>query len=114
MARDAAGSTTSQLIRDYGGAILVAVAVALASRFFGIEAYRIPSPAMRPTLEPGDTIFVSKSAFGLRFPGAAAPFTGGRPPARGEIVVYSPPIDPGRDYIKRVIGLPGDSVELRA
>ena len=103
---------TRKLIRDYSVAIIAAVAVALFIRFFIIEAYRIPSIAMKPTLEPGDVIFVAKWPFGLRAPGAAERFTSGRLPHYGEVVVFSLPNDPGRDYIKRVIALPGDTVEV--
>ena len=91
------GMRTS-LIRDYGVTIVAAVVVALGIRFFVVEAYRIPSSAMKPTLEPGDTIFVSK-----------LPFT----PSRGDVVVFSMPQEPNRDYIKRVIGLAGDQVSLK-
>lgn len=84
--------------------MLAAVVVALLIRFFVIEAYRIPSAAMRPTLEPGDTIFVSKWGY-----------WGNRPPApaRGDVVVFSPVTENRRDYIKRVIGIPGDTVQLK-
>lgn len=100
------------LFREYGLAISLAVLFALSVRFFVIEAYRIPSVAMRPTLEPGDTIFVAKWTFGLRLPGQDLPFTQGRSPYRGEVVVYSPPSDQNRDYVKRVIGLPGDTIKV--
>lgn len=99
-------------MRDYGGTIAVAVFVALVIRFFVIEAYRIPSPAMKPTLEPGDTIFVAKWPFGLRLPWSDDTFTRGRMPRRGEVVVFSPAVEPRRDYVKRVIGLPGDTVAV--
>ena len=92
---------------------MIAVTVALMIRFFVIEAYRIPSTAMRPTLEPGDTIFVSKSVFGLRYPWTQTKFSSGRPPRFGEVVVYAFPEDPRRDFIKRVIGLPGDTVQIK-
>lgn len=69
---------------------------------------------MKPTLEPGDTIFVAKWPFGLKLPGTDITLTQGRLPARGEVVIYAPPHDPNRQYIKRVIGLPGDTVEIRA
>ena len=106
--------SAARLFRDYGGAILIAVLVALTIRFFVIEAYRIPSQAMRPNLEPGDTIFVSKSAYGIR-----NPFTGGMvsqptAPRAGDIVVFEGVDDPDRDFIKRVVGIPGDTVEIRA
>jgi signal peptidase I len=102
-----------RLARDYGGAIVIAVAVALVIRFFLFEAYRIPSSAMRPALEPGDTIFVAKWPFGLRFPWSEEALTSPRKPEYGEVVVFSPPADPRRDYVKRVIGLPGDTIALR-
>jgi len=102
-----------KLLRDYGGAILVAVIVALFIRFFVIEAYRIPSIAMKPTLEPGDTVFVTKWPYGLRFPGSEESMNSGISPKPGEIVVFSPPMDSSRDYIKRVIGVAGDTVEIK-
>ncbi len=94
---------TKALIRDYGGTIVIAVVVALLIRVFLIEAYRIPSSAMRPTLEPGDTIFVKKWPFEF------SP----RLPRRGEVVVFSIEEETNRDYIKRVVGLAGDTVEVR-
>src|SRR6476646_4023800 len=100
-------------IKQYGGAVIAAVIVALFIRFFVIEAYRIPSTSMRPTLEPGDTIFVSKWPFGLRFPWSTDAFTKGRAPTRGEVVVFSSPYEPERDYIKRVVAIPGDTVEMK-
>lgn len=100
-------------LKDYGGAVLAAIVIALIVRFFVIEAYRIPSATMRPTLEPGDTIFVAKWPYGLRVPFKRSPVVRGRAPRRGEIVVFSLPEDPAREFIKRVIALPGDTIELR-
>jgi signal peptidase I len=102
----------NRLLRDYAGTILFAVVVALLIRFFVIEAYRIPSVAMKPTLEPGDTLFVEKWPFGLRMPWGDEPFTQAEKPERGEVVVFSFEADRKRDYIKRVLGLPGDTVEI--
>jgi signal peptidase I len=107
------GGSSKRLIRDYGMTILAAVVVALLIRFVLVEAYRIPSSAMKPTLEPGDTIFVSKWPFGLRFPGFSSPLTKGGLPERGDVVVFSLPQEPWRDYIKRVLGLPGDEVAVK-
>ncbi len=106
---------TRTLIRDYGVTIGVAVLAALSVRTFIVEAYRIPTPSMRPILEPGDTLFVAKWAYGLRWPHSTQPFTQGHIPRRGEIVVYNYHAAPGDrvDSIKRVVGLPGDRVALK-
>jgi signal peptidase I len=106
-------SPTRKLARDYGATILVAVVVALLIRFFLFEAYRIPSQAMRPTLEPGDTIFVQKWPFGMRLPWRDEPIRKGRTPFHGEVVVFASQEKPKIHYIKRVIGLPGDTVEMK-
>jgi signal peptidase I len=106
-------TSTGKLIRDYGATIGAAVVVALLIRFFVLEAYRIPSAAMKPTLEPGDTIFVAKWPFGLRIPGFSNRLTEGGMPERGDVVVFALPQEPRRDYIKRVMGLPGDQVAVK-
>ncbi len=95
-------ASTRKALRDYGIAVVAAVTVAIVIRSFLIEAYRIPTPAMRPTLEPGDTIFVSKTPLG---------FNG--KPRRGDVVVFSNPSDPDREYIKRVLAFPGEAVAVK-
>jgi signal peptidase I len=100
-------------LREYSESIGVAVAVALLLRAFVVEAFQIPSGSMIPTLEVGDHIFVSKFAYGV-----TVPFTNSRlmhfgQPERGDVVVFRYPMDPSTDYIKRVVGLPGDTVEIR-
>ena len=101
------------VLKDYGLTILVAVLLALLIRFFGVEAYRIPTSTMKPTLESGDTIFVGKWQFGLRFPLLGNRINTGHLPTRGEVVLYAPPEEPKRDVIKRVIGLSGETVEVK-
>lgn len=98
-------ASTKKLIRDYGGTVLGAGILALLIRVFMIEAYRIPTPAMRPTLEPGDTVFVAKAPFGLRLLGEAGL-------ERGDVILFRPSDKTGRDYIKRIIGLPGETVQI--
>jgi signal peptidase I len=100
-------------IREYSESIGVAVAIALLLRAFVVEAFQIPSGSMIPTLEIGDHIFVSKFAYGLTIP-----FTNTRliklgVPKRGDIIVFKFPGDQSIDYIKRVVGLPGDVLEMR-
>ena len=99
--------------RDYVESIGAAVLIALALRAFVIEAFKIPSSSMYPTLEIGDHIFVNKFIYGIRIPWTTTKFFELRGPHRGEVIVFIYPCDPDRDYIKRVIALAGDSVEVR-
>jgi signal peptidase I len=100
-------------VREYLEAILMAVAVAFALRAFVIEAFKIPSGSMIPTLMVGDHIFVNKFSYG-----PAIPYTHSRvwtkmPPHRGDVIVFAFPEHPEQDFIKRVIVTPGDKLEAR-
>ncbi len=100
-------------VREYTESILVAVAVAMALRAFVVEAFKIPSGSMIPTLQIGDHIFVNKFIYG-----PAIPFTDKRiwtsmPPRRGDVMVFAFPEHPEQDFIKRVIALPGDKLEAK-
>lgn len=99
--------------------IIYALALAMAVRFTIAQPFRIPSGSMQPTLEVGDYIVVTKWSFGYgRY--SFAPLEGllphgrlfGRPPQRGDVVVFRPSSEPDRDFIKRVIGMPGDRVQM--
>lgn len=100
---------------------VIAVVLALLVRSFGLEPFNIPSGSMKPTLEIGDYLFVSKPAYGYSrhsFPFSAAPiegriWAGGRLPERGDVAVFKLPTNTSIDYIKRVIGLPGDRVQVQ-
>jgi signal peptidase I len=100
-----------RIMRDYSLAIGGSILVALFIRFFLLEAYRMPSRAMQPAVEPGDTLFVSKFAYGFRIPGADARISESKP-NYGDVAVLEFPEEPGREYIKRVVGLPGDKIQL--
>lgn len=89
------------LFREYVEAILVAVLITLFVRTFIAQAFRIPSGSMLPTLLIGDQLLVDKLVY--RF----------HQPKRGDIVVFKYPEDESRDFIKRIIGLPGDTIEVR-
>lgn len=97
---------------------LLAILLALFIRTFFYEPFNIPSGSMQPTLEIGDYLFVSKPAYGYSrysFPFGLAPIEGrhfGKLPQRGDIAVFKLPSNPSIDYIKRVIGLPGDTVQV--
>ncbi|MGH6949464.1 MAG: signal peptidase I [Vitreimonas sp.] len=99
--------------------ILYALALAMVLRFTIAQPFRIPSGSMQPTLEIGDYIVVTKWSYGYgRF--SFAPLEGllphgrlfGSQPERGDVVVFRPVPDPDRDFIKRVIGMPGDRVQV--
>jgi signal peptidase I len=100
-------------IREYLESILIAVAVALALRHFVVEAFKIPSGSMIPTLQVGDHIFVNKLVYGPSIPGTHARFWTNMPPSRGDVMVFEFPEHPEQDFIKRVIALPGDKLEVK-
>jgi len=102
-------STTRDYIESIGAAILIA----LALRACVIEAFKIPSSSMYPTLEIGDHIFVNKFIYGVRIPWTTTKFFQIRGPKRGEVIVFMQPCEPDRDYIKRVVALANDTVEVR-
>ncbi len=90
-----------------------ALAVALLIRGIIIEPFKIPSGSMIPTLEIGDQIFVNKFIYGVRIPWVnKVPFVIRRLPERGDVIVFNNPVDESKDFIKRVIGLPGDEVKI--
>jgi signal peptidase I len=94
--------------------MLTAVAVAIAIRFLVIQAFRIPSGSMVPTLLVGDHIFVNKLDYGPKIPGTDTRLWTSMPPRRGDVIVFAVPDLPDHpDYIKRVVGLPGDTLEMR-
>jgi signal peptidase I len=99
--------------REYGESIGVAIAIALLLRAFVIEAFQIPSGSMIPTLEIGDHIFVSKFSYGLSIPFTLKKIFQFGTPKRGDVIVFRFPLDTEIDYIKRVIALPGEKVEVR-
>ncbi len=89
------------VIRQYAEAFIIAIVLALAIRTFVVQAFKIPSGSMLPTLQIGDHILVNKFIYW---------FTD---PQRGDIIVFKFPQDEGRDFIKRAIALPGEKVEVR-
>lgn len=92
---------------------VIALSVALLIRTVLIEPYRIPSGSMQPTLEIGDQVFINKFIYGVRIPFInVVPFQIVRAPQRGDVIVFNNPVDESTDFIKRVVGIPGDRVEI--
>ncbi len=100
-------------IREYAESIFVAIAVAMALRAFVLEAFKIPSGSMIPTLQVGDHIFVNKFTYGPAIPYTHTRLWSRMPPERGDVIVFAYPEHPEQDFIKRVIAIPGDKLEAR-
>jgi signal peptidase I len=94
-------------------AIFWAALIALAIRSFVVEPFKIPSGSMIPTLLVGDYVLVNKFAYGVRLPFTGQLLIPVGSPARGDVMVFRFPDDPSQDFIKRVIGMPGDRIEMR-
>lgn len=97
----AAQRRSHSTVREYAESLIVAVLLALAIRTFVVQAFVIPSGSMLPTLQIGDYLLVNKLAYTFR------------PIQRGDIIVFKFPRDESQDFIKRVVGLPGDKIEIR-
>lgn len=91
-----------QVLKEYGLVMGISLLAALGVRFFLVEPYSISSPSMAPSLLPGDQVLIAKFPYSFSNP----------LPERGKVVLVAPPEDPHQYYFRRVIGLPGDTVEI--
>ncbi|HHL40607.1 MAG TPA: signal peptidase I [Deltaproteobacteria bacterium] len=121
------GSKAGRWTRETIEAVVIALVLAVVIRTFVVQAFKIPSSSMEDTLLIGDHILVSKFSYGIQVPkpaminvlGLTMPFfTTELKPLwgeieRGDVIVFRPPHEPDKDYIKRVVGIPGDTVEIR-
>ncbi len=98
---------------EYPVSFFPVLLVVFLLRSFVAEPFKIPSSSMRPTLEVGDFILVNKFAYGIRLPILEEKIVETGNPRRGDVVVFRYPVNPSQDFIKRVIGVPGDVVEYR-
>ncbi len=101
------------IVREYFETIVVAVILALFMRTFVVQAFKIPTGSMEPNLLIGDHLLVNKFVFAPTLSGAERAVLPSADIRRGDIVVFKYPEDPERDFIKRVIGLSGETIELR-
>ena len=120
------GKRRKTVFREYAETIVIVVAAVLFLRAFVVQAYNIPSGSMTPTLAVGDRILVNKLSYGLRLPDLSwLPFVGcvdlargthvteWNTPKRDDVIVFVYPRDRCRDFVKRVVGVPGDEVLIR-
>jgi signal peptidase I len=101
--------STLELVKIFGTAIVLAFLL----RAVVVEPFRIPSASMVPTLQIGDHIFVNKYVYGVKLPWIMEEKVGTRSPGRGEVIVFQFPNNRQKDFIKRVVGIPGDVLEIR-
>ena len=101
------------LVREYAEAIFIAVLLALVIRQCGVQAFTIPSGSMMETLLVDDYILVNKFLYGAELPFSDMHLPGFRKPERGDIVVFKYPADESRDFIKRIIAVGGDTVQVQ-
>lgn len=106
-------SRTKSVFREYVEAISIAIILALFIRTFVVQAFKIPSGSMLPTLLIGDHLLVNKFIYGIRMPFTGEVMVPIQSPERGDVVVFKFPKDRSVDYIKRVVGIPGDTVEIK-
>jgi signal peptidase I len=97
---------------EYGKTLVFAVLLALVIRTFVVQAFHIPSGSMIPTFLEGDRVLVSKFAYGLRNPFTNEVIFGRGRPERGDVVIFKFPENPKVDFVKRVVGLPGDRLQV--
>jgi signal peptidase I len=99
------------LFREYAESIIIAVLLALVIRTYLVQAFKIPSGSMEDTLAIGDHLMVNKFIYGTKVPFSNKRILKIRDPRGGDVIVFEYPEDPSKDFIKRVIGTPGDVVE---
>jgi len=100
-------------VREYFESIVVAVILALFIRTFVVQAFKIPTGSMEPNLLVGDHLLVNKFVFSPAATRLERTLLPTRPIVRGDVVVFKFPEDPERDFIKRIIGLPGETIEVK-
>jgi signal peptidase I len=100
-------------VREYAETLIIALLIALFVRAFVVQAFKIPSESMKPTLLVGDHLLVNKFIYGIKIPLTDKKIIRFSNPQRGDVIVFVPPHERNKDFIKRVIGLPGDKVEVK-
>ena len=112
MAEETINPRRKSTVREYIEAILIALLLALFIRTFVVQAFKIPSGSMKNTLLIGDHILVNKFIYGVKNPFTGNTWIPFKEPERRDIIVFKYPVNPAQDYIKRVVGLEGDTIEI--
>jgi signal peptidase I len=102
-----------RVFSDWARSFVVAVGLFLLLRAFLIEAFKIPSGSMERTLLVGDFLLVNKAVYGAEIPFTSKHLPAVAHPAHGDVIVFEWPLDRSKNFVKRLIGLPGDTVEMR-
>jgi signal peptidase I len=92
--------------------IVLSLALFVVIRAFGVEAFKIASGSMEHTLFEGDFLLINKLVYGAGIPGSGRKLPALHPPRRGDVIVFTYPVDPRLNYVKRIVGIPGDTVEM--
>jgi len=106
-------NSEKSVVREYTEAIVIAVLLALFIRSFVVQAFKIPSGSMLETLQIGDHLLVNKFIYGVKLPVVGKTIIPVKSPKRDDIVVFKYPKDRSTDYIKRVVGVAGDTIEIK-
>lgn len=101
------------IVREYAESIIIAILLAMVIRTFIVQAFKIPSGSMEDTLAIGDHLLVNKFIYGSKIPFTETRLLTIRDPRQGDVIVFEYPEDPSKDFIKRVVGTPGDTVEVK-
>lgn len=112
MTKETSQPPEKSVFREYLEAIIIALVLALFIRTFVVQAFKIPSRSMENTLLVGDHILVNKFLYGIRNPFTNSVLIPIKRPSRNDVIVFKYPLKPSQDYIKRVIGVSGDQVEV--
>ena len=112
-AKAAKAVKAKHIVREYAESILIAVLLAMVIRTFVVQAFKIPSGSMEDTLLIGDHLLVNKFIYGAKIPLTDTRILKIRDPRQGDVIVFEYPEDPSKDFIKRVVGVPGDVVEVK-
>lgn len=101
-----------RILSEWAKSFIIAVGLFLVIRAFFVEAFKIPSGSMERTLLVGDFLLVNKLVYGAQIPFTDLHLPAVRQPARGDVVVFQYPVDPSKNYVKRLVGLPGDTLAM--